>query len=500
MAAIYYLVGDQEALGRRAPSTFEATLFTYCTSIMVSIYLERRRWPNALTQFYLQNYIDILCIVGFIYASGGAQSGLGTLLIINIALLSQLTNTRHALLFAAIATSAVLSAELFASLLYGKWAADFEQTALIGTLLFAVAWLMTVPLRRLMHRDVSEATKNRIALDTHEITTLNEEIIRELDSGVLVINAQNQVVMINDMARTLLGAEFNTLPIHLARLCPVLMSSVETTRLDPNSSVHAFTVESTSQEILPRYTLLSTGGMLIRVDDHSAIRQQFQQLKMASLGRLSASVAHEIRNPLSAISHAMQLLQESEKTDTVDKQLLAIAHSNTHRINRIIEDILQLSNRQKIRRDTLDITQKLNTFQTRFEEESLRVGSTIETNIEPGLVAVFDPDHLDQVLWNICSNALGHNSTIDIAIKINAFRATPNSIVVDITDNGRGIADLDRLKLFEPFYSTHHEGCGLGLYIIRELCELNKADINCVEADDGAHFRITLSTAQQMAA
>jgi len=352
LAAIYYLVGDQEALGRRAPSTFEATLFTYCTSIMVSIYLERRRWPNALTQFYLQNYIDILCIVGFIYASGGAQSGLGTLLIINIALLSQLTNTRHALLFAAIATSAVLSAELFASLLYGKW---------------AVAWLMTVPLRRLMHRDVSEATKNRIALDTHEITTLNEEIIRELDSGVLVINAQNQVVMINDMARTLLGAEFNTLPIHLARLCPVLMSSVETTRLDPNSSVHAFTVESTSQEILPRYTLLSTGGMLIRVDDHSAIRQQFQQLKMASLGRLSASVAHEIRNPLSAISHAMQLLQESEKTDTVDKQLLAIAHSNTHRINRIIEDILQLSNRQKIRRDTLDITQKLSAMEHLFK-------------------------------------------------------------------------------------------------------------------------------------
>ena len=500
LAAVYYLVGDQQVLGHRAQGIFEGTLFAYCASIMVSIYLERRRWPSAVTQFYLQNYIDILCIVGFIYASGGVQSGLGPLLIINIALLSQLTSTRYALLFAAIATSAVLSAELFASLLYGRWAADFEQTSLLGTLLFAVAWLMTVPFRRLMQRDLAEPTKNRAALDTHEIATLNEEIIRELDSGVLVLNAQNKVVMINDMARTLLGVEFNELPIHLGRLCPALMTSVESSRIDPNSGVHPVTVESTAQEVLPRYTPLSTGGMLIRIDDHSAIRQQFQQLKMASLGRLSASIAHEIRNPLSAISHATQLLQESAQTDPVDQQLLSIAHTNTHRINRIIEDILQLSNRQQIRRDTLDITQVLETFQIRFEEENLRIGSTVESHIEPGLFAVFDPDHLDQVLWNICSNALRHNSSTDIALKIEAYRETPGTIVIDVTDNGRGIADLDRLKLFEPFYSTHHEGCGLGLYIIRELCELNKAEINCIDAAEGAHFRITLSTAQQMAA
>ena len=500
LAAVFFLVGDQQALGNRVPGFFIATLLTYFASILLSIHLERRRWPSASTQFYLQNYIDILCIVGFIYASGGVQSGLGPLLIINIALLSQLTTTRYAMLFAAIATSAVLSSELFASLLYGKWAADFERTALLCSLLFAVAWLMTVPLRHLMQREVTKPTKNRVALDTHEIATLNEEIIRELDSGVLVLNAQNQVVMINDMARTLVGAEFTTLPTHLGRLCSALMSSMEEIRNNPNSSVHAVTVESNDQDILPRFTPLSTGGMLIRIDDHSAIRQQFQQLKMASLGRLSASIAHEIRNPLSAISHAMQLLQESERTDSVDQQLLSIAHTNTHRINRIIEDILQLSNRQQIRRDTLDITEILQAFQQRFKDESLRTGSTVELNAEPGLVAVFDPDHFDQVLWNICSNALRHNNTIDITLNITAYQESPNSIVVDITDNGRGIADLDRMKLFEPFYSTHHEGCGLGLYIIRELCELNKADISCIDSQIGAHFRITISTAQQMAA
>lgn len=500
LAAVYYLVSAQEALGQRSPGFFEFCLFAYCSCILAAIYLERRRWPGTLTQFYLQNYFDVVCLVGVIYASGGVQSGLGLLLLINIALLSQLTTTRYALLFAAIASSAVLSAELFASMLYGQWAADFEKTALLGILLFAVAWLMTVPLRRLMSRQITEPTKNRAALEAHEIATLNEEIIRELDSGVLVLNAQNQVVMINDTARSLLSAEFTTLPIHLGRLCAELMESLESMRRNPNSGVQSFTVVSSSQEVLPQFTPLSTGGVLIRIDDHSAIRQQFQQLKMASLGRLSASIAHEIRNPLSAISHATQLLQESDKIDSVDQQLLTIAHTNTHRINRIIEDILQLSNRQKVRRDFFDLSHTLKDFEQRFTAESLRDGSSLNVMVESDLVATFDTHHFDQVLWNICSNALLHNCSQDVAITINAYQDSPMRTVIDVMDDGRGIADIDREKLFEPFYSTHHEGCGLGLYIIRELCQLNKAALDYVESDTGAHFRIVLSQSQQMAA
>lgn len=500
LGAVYFLAGSQESLGSRVPTLFQITLLIYFASIVGSVYLCHLKWPNVNTQFYLQHYIDILCIVTLLYASGGIQSGVGTLLLINIALLSQLTTTRHALLFAAIATSLVLSSELFAGLLYGQWATDFESTALLGILLFVVAWLMTVPLRRLLNRELTEPTPNRAALDAEEIATLNEEIIRELDSGVLVLNSQNQVVMINDMARALIGAEFNELPIHLGRLCPELLMNLETAQSNPSGGVHSFNVSNTDQDILPRYSPLSTSGMLIRIDDHSAIRQQFQQLKMASLGRLSASIAHEIRNPLSAISHATQLLQESANIDDVDQQLLAIAHNNTDRINRIIEDILQLSNRQKTRRETLELGNLLVEFQSRFEQETLREGSTIDLNTEPDLIAVFDPLHLDQVLWNICSNALLHNKYNNIAITISAYRDTPNSTVIDIVDNGRGIADLDRQKLFEPFYSTHHEGCGLGLYIIRELCELNKAELICVDIKEGAHFRVTLTNTQQMAA
>jgi len=500
LAVVYFLIPGQASLGSRSATFFEVSLAVYFCSIVGFIMLESRQWLHITTQFFLQTYIDILCVVAFIYASGGIESGVGSLLLINIALLSQLSTTRYALLFAAIATSTLLSSELFAALLYGRWAADFERTALLGFLLFTTAWLLTVPLRRLMQRELAQPTKNRAVLEAHEIATLNEEIIRELDSGVLVLNAQYQVVLINDVARSMLGGEFTQLPVHLSRLCIGLMDSLEANRTDVNASAEAFIVEATGQDVLPYFARLSTGGYLVRIDDHSAIRQQFQQLKMASLGRLSASIAHEIRNPLSAVSHATQLLQESSQMDEVDQQLLAIAQNNTRRINRIIEDVLQLSNRQQVRRDTLDLTSALEDFRIRFENESLRAGSTLTVNVEPGLVAVFDPDHLDQVLWNICTNALVHNQAIDINLTINAFKDTPNSTVIDVIDNGQGIADLDRQKLFEPFYSTHHDGCGLGLYIIRELCELNKADILCMEADVGAHFRITVINAQQMAA
>jgi len=500
LATVYFVVPGQTALGERVATLFELSLVFYFVSVVGFIMLERRRWLHITTQFFLQNYIDILCIVAFIYASGGVQSGVGSLLLINIALLSQLSSTRHALLFAAIGTSTLLTAELIAAALYGRWAADFERTALLGILLFTTAWLLTVPLRRLMQRELAQTTKNRAALEAHEIATLNEEIIRELDSGVLVLNAQNQVVLVNDVARAMVGAEFTQLPAHLGRLCPGLMDSLEASRAQPNASVGSFIVDSTGQDILPYFAKLSTGGYLIRIDDHSAIRQQFQQLKMASLGRLSASIAHEIRNPLSAVSHATQLLQESSQMDEVDQQLLSITQNNTRRINRIIEDVLQLSNRQQIRRAPIDLTQTLEEFIIRFKNESLRSGSTITLDSELSLVAVFDPDHLDQVLWNICSNALVHNQSTDIDITINAFQDTPSSTVIDIIDNGNGIADLERQKLFEPFYSTHHDGCGLGLYIIRELCELNKADILCMDTDKGAYFRIIVINAQQMAA
>ena len=499
LAVVYYLSSTQSILGQRDATLFEIAHLGYAVAALGFIYLQRIDRPSTTTRLYLQNYLDIAFVCIMMYACGGVQSGFGILLVITIALLSQLSTTRYAMFFAALAGVLVLLEELLAKLLIGSAAADFERTAFLGAMLLLVAWLLCVPLRKLSSRQIPAPTNDRAALDVKQIAVLNEEIIRELDSGVLVLDSGNQVQLINDTARNLLACEFVPLPIHVGRLSPALLESLDSIKRG-GAAAQPINIESTSLDLLPRYITLSSGGMLVKLDDHAQIRKQYQQLKLASLGRLSASIAHEIRNPLGAISHAVQLMQESHSLTDQDHELLAIAHTNTHRINRIVEDVLQLSNRKQVRNETIDLSHMVTDFCARFTAENKLANSALNATIEPNVLAIFDPDHLDQVLWNLCTNSRLHNNDRSIAITISCWQSEPGSAVLDIVDNGVGIPDLHREQLFEPFYSTHHNGSGLGLYIIRELCDLNKANIECVARTDGAHFRITLSSAQQMAA
>lgn len=307
LAAVYYVADNQLAMGSRSGILFEIIHLGYLVATLLFVLLIRLQRPAVTIQFFVQNYLDILFIAGLMYASGGIQSGLGPLLLINLALLSQLSSVRHSLLFAAIATMVVIGEELLSNVLLSDNAeANFEAAAVLGALLFATAWVMSVPLRRLMHQQLVKSSHSRVVLDVRQIAQLNEEIIRELDSGVVVIDKHGYVQLINDTARTLLAAEFLPMPVHLRRLCKELLENLNLSERSPTHEMRPFDIERTGQSVLPQYIPLSQGGMLIKLDDHAHIRKQFQQLKLASLGRLSASIAHEIRNPLGAISHAVQ--------------------------------------------------------------------------------------------------------------------------------------------------------------------------------------------------
>lgn len=499
LAAIYYLGHDQSRIGSRHPSWFIAAHFSYLLVTLIFVYLHYLRKPAINVHFFVQNYLDILFITALMYTSGGLSSGLSPLLLINIALLSQLCSIRHSLLFAAIASMCVMGEEIL-----GTWTvigkqANLEATALLGALLFLTAWLMTVPLRRLLSRQLVSSTPSRAVLDVRQVAQLNEEIIRELDSGVLVVDHSSNVQLINDTARMLLAVEFAPMPAHLKKISAELLSNMNESERSPTLQTRAFDIAGTGQTVLPHYTRLSNGGMLIRLDDHAQIRNQFQQLKLASLGRLSASIAHEIRNPLGAISHAVQLIEESPTLDAKDAELLKIARRHTLRINRIIEDVLQLSNRDRVQFELLDIDEAINLFALRFRNESTSDSIVLKVKTEP-CSAMADAGHLDQVLWNLCTNACLHNNNENLEIVIHCYTTGYGTTYIDVCDDGKGISDIDRDKLFEPFYSTHQTGTGLGLFIISELCELNNASIECLPTEKGAHFRVTLGSAQDMAA
>ncbi len=246
------------------------------------------------------------------------------------------------------------------------------------------------------------------------------------------------------------------------------------------------------QDVLPHFVPMSDESLLIRLEDKVEINHKLQQLKQAALGRMSSSIAHEIRNPLGAISNAVQLLGESEELDAEDRDLVDIAYKQTQRINRIIEDIMQLSARSNLNLEEINLHAFLLDLAERFTEQN---------NLAPGTILLamhcypdtrFDAHHLDQIVWNLCSNSIVHNTTDNPEIYINVYSEGGTQPIIDISDNGPGINSSDMDKIFEPFFTTR-SGTGLGLCICRELCTLNGATLNCIPVSHGSCFRIQLS-------
>ena len=222
------------------------------------------------------------------------------------------------------------------------------------------------------------------------------------------------------------------------------------------------------------------------------ILSQFQQLKLASLGRLSASIAHEIRNPLGAISHAVQLIQESDQLTPEDRSLSEVALRQSARIDRIINDVLQVSNRAPATRHRINLAETFASFRQRFLDERGLKQTRFQCDCADDVIAIVDADQLDQILWNLCGNALLHNCDTAVGITLKASANTSGTVAIDVIDSGKGLGPTQAAQLFEPFYSTNDQGSGLGLYIVRELCHANNGMIECLPSDQGAHFRITL--------
>ena len=235
-------------------------------------------------------------------------------------------------------------------------------------------------------------------------------------------------------------------------------------------------------------------GTLIRVEDNSELKGQLQQLKLASLGRLTASIAHEIRNPLGAISHAAQLLEESDSIDENEMRLTRIVIEQSQRMNSIIEDVLQLSRRQKAEPHKIDLLEDLTKFAAHFCSREKLQTDAMHVTVPRRINVYMDPNHLHQVMWNLCSNSIHHGGRDDIVIDLAAdFLSRNTNPYLEIRDNGVGIQPEHFEEIFEPFYTSSHDGTGLGLYIARELCELNDARLELRRSDSGSCFRIVFS-------
>jgi two-component system, NtrC family, sensor histidine kinase PilS len=483
---------DFTPLGGQDHRLFMVTSVSYLMFGLLSALTIRWRTPRFQLQLYSQILADIICITLLIYASGGVRSGLGTLLIATLAGGGMLMSGQMAILYAAITAMAVLGEEFYIWSNHIASGPNFTHAGILGAVFFATAILAHLLAKRARE---GEALAAQRGVDLANMQQLTEYVIQRMQTGVIVIDLQQRVRLINESAWHLLGTIANPDQSRLADLSPPLAAYLVLWQENPDREPQAFHPTPTSPEILPRFAKLGQAGILIFLEDTAATAQQAQQMKLASLGRFTASIAHEIRNPLAAISHAGQLLAESPQMATADLRLTEIIQQHSQRMNAIIENILQLSRRQRSRPEEFKLSPWLREFIATFCSTQGIDTRHIDIDITPpGTIVRIDPSQLNQVLWNLCRNGIRYSreNTGEPRLKLRGgiSEESPNPIL-DVIDSGYGVPPEAVDHLFEPFFTTEPKGTGLGLYISRELCESNQARLNYIPvAGGGGCFRI----------
>ncbi len=496
LTVLYFTLPESNPFNVQLPQLFGSTLLTYLLFSLVIGFATRLHWPRFRFQALLQNLVDIGAVSLLMHATGGVNSALGVLLVIAVTAGALILPGRLAYLFAAVATLVLLFQTGLASLAPGGTGAEgVTRAGLLGMVLFSAAGLAHVLAVRLRE---SEALAEQRGIDLANLEQLNRYVISQLQSGILVVDSDDRIRLANDTARKLLGFTGRA-NVRLETVAAELAQQLRHWKNDPEWQPEAIG-SHTSSSLIPRFGYLATAqgdGALILVEDSAQLTRQTQQVKLASLGRLTASIAHEIRNPLGAISHAAQLLGESEHLDKGDKRLTEIISNHTQRVNTIIENVLQLSRRGASQPQSLPLRKWLQQFRDEFVQTERIEPEQLHIDVEPDALAItFDPGHLHQILTNLCQNAVRHAESQE-PTTLRARRGESGAVRLDIIDRGPGIDAETADRIFEPFYTTASSGTGLGLYIARELCEVNQARLSYrLLPEGGSRFRIQFAVEQ----
>ncbi len=453
-------------------------------------------------QLNVQVISDIFFLTLLMFASGGGKSGVSMLLLVVLAGAGLVGQGRMVLFYAAVATLSLLLEQSYRVLAYQASIEDFFRTGLTSIGFFGSAITARLLARRVV---ANEALAKKRGMDLADQLRINEQVIRDMQDGVLVIDADGRVRQSNPQAAQLLGlvdpintsgkANAASPAPTLAACAPALAREFLLRRIRGIESETVIRSPHSGRTLRARFLPPSEGGnALIYLEDVGRQQQKAQQMKLAALGRLTANMAHEIRNPLAAISHAAELLAE-EPPDKATERLTRIIGDNTQRLNRLVAETMELGRRDRVNPEPIDVAGFINQL---LEELALQDPGCIDrigVELPKKFSLFFDRGHLHRVLTNLLSNALRYASSAPGAVRIQGEHSTfSNRFSLHVTNDGPGIDEAARTQVFEPFFTTSVAGTGLGLYIARELCEANGARLSLLENSPGAHFCISCTS------
>ncbi len=463
--------------------------------------LTGRSVPYAKVVVSIWLAVDIAAAVLALSAIDYARIGIAMMLAVNLSVGALILPLRLSSFFAALATLGLLGHALLATPGSGHGDRDLLESALFGLAYFAITTLCHVLGRQLR---ASEALAEQRSTDLANLSQVNELIIRRMKTGVLLVDDANRIHQINESAWMLLGNP-SADQRDLGRLAPELSRRLYHWMTSGKLDETATQLADGVPEVVPRFSRLAPNDdslVLIFLDDTSLVSRRAEELTLSSLGRLSASIAHEIRNPLAAIRYSAQLLAESEKMDAADQRMVEIINNHCVRLNEIIENILQLSRRERSRPETLDLGRWAQGFVDEYKLGNDLGNDTLQAVVSgTPPVALADPQQLQQVVWNLVQNALRYGRLPGEPARVMVLaRSGEHGVpILEVVDRGPGIAPKVAAQIFEPFYTTHEYGTGLGLYLARQMAEANQASLEYVRvAGGGSCFRLLLTPSQMI--
>lgn len=492
---LFLVTVSNPLLGGEAPYLYLQSVATYCFATLMA-YIVLRHWPFRLEdQIFLMLFVDVLALSMMLYANGGPSLQMSMLYLVVVVAANILLPSGRALSIALLAVITVVWQQFFFALTQ-----QADVRSISGALLLSISFMGV----SLLTRQVSGRLKliERLAEDqaqqVRQLQAINQRIIERMQTGVLVLDRQLTILLVNQAAQQLLNQSLVRAGQPLARVTPLLSGLLARAQAEGRDSMllpqdaqgqHSalgIQIASLDAPNMPPATLLLIEGL-------ERANQQAQQLKLASLGRLTASIAHEIRNPLAAISQASELLQDG-LTNTGDAELLAMIQKQGRRMNRIIEDVLQLSRGERSMPQVIALNDWLPAM---LNDAFATQQSQLVVQIQHQLSVRFDPDQLSQVLVNLIQNALYHGEKrrASPTVRLLASSDEYGQISLDVIDEGYGVSPQARSTLFEPFFTTEPNGTGLGLYLSRAFCEANGARLFLVPIVEGACFRLVFARA-----
>jgi len=458
------------------------TIFGVAISFFIPIGTRVLKSSHILTGSLI---IDVFTITLLTYSSGGMISGLGLLLIVTIASGSILIRGRISTFIAAVAALSLIYSELYLALSVDSSENQFVQTGILGAILFATSLFIQTLTSRIYKAAV---LADKQASDIIDLEKLNNEIIQRMRTGVVLVNTEQQIVSMNSAARSIL------LPIlvadkqqeeHLYKLPYVLSEQLELWKINPKRQPQPIVIPNSRRQVQLNFAFLnpeSDSDVLVFLEDNRQIVQRVRQMKLASLGRLTASIAHEVRNPLGAISHASQLLSESVTVTNDDRRMIEIILDHCNRVNLIIEEVLDASRHDDTTADLIGLDSWLSNFIENYKSTHELCDEIKLDIVSPEVKVKVIKGQLEQVLNNLFDNGLrySYKKTGSATLLVQAGIESKDGDelpFLHIIDEGPGISEDEESRLFEPFHTTESSGTGLGLYISKELCEANQSQL-----------------------